>query len=146
MKYSSQAIAKPYFIVAITLFAIQVLFGLIVGMQYLAINIEGITFDTARLIHTNLLIIWLLFGFMGASYYIIPDESERELYNPKLAIQLLWIFLALTIITNLAYLLIPYATLAKITGNQFFPTMGREYLEQPTIIKLGIFAVLCAFT
>ncbi|MDM8564442.1 cbb3-type cytochrome c oxidase subunit I [Candidatus Halobeggiatoa sp. HSG11] len=146
MSYSSQAIAKPYFTVAITLFAVQVLFGLIIGMQYVAINIEGIMFDTARLIHTNLLIIWLLFGFMGASYYIVPEEAEQELYNPKLAIQSLWLFLALTIITVLGYLLLPYATFAKITGNQFFPTMGREYLEQPTIIKLGIFAVLCAFT
>jgi len=146
MLYPSQAVAKPYFIAAIALFAVQVLFGLIIGIQYVMINIPFITFATAKLIHTNLLIIWLLFGFMGAAYYIIPEESEQELYNPKLAVQLFWIFLALTIITTLGYLLLPYATFAKITGNQFFPTMGREYLEQPTIIKLGLFAVLCGFS
>ncbi len=146
MLYSSQAVAKPYFITAIALFAVQVLFGLLLGIQYVMINIPFIAFDTARLIHTNLLIIWLLFGFMGATYYIIPEESEQELYNPKLAIQLFWVFLVLTLITVFGYLLLPYATLAKITGNQFFPTMGREYLEQPTIIKLGLFAVLCGFS
>ncbi len=149
MLYSSQAVAKPYFIAAIALFAVQVLFGLLLGMQYIPVNlpfISFITFDAARLIHTNLLIMWLLFGFMGSIYYIIPEESEQELYNPKLAIQLFWVFLSLTIITFLGYLLLSYATFAKITGNQFFPTMGREYLEQPTIIKLGLFIVLCGFS
>ena len=67
MLYSSQAVAKPYFITAIALFAVQVLFGLLLGIQYVMINIPFIAFDTARLIHTNLLIIWLLFGFMGAT-------------------------------------------------------------------------------
>ena len=35
MKYQSQAVAKPYFIFAIILFAAQVLFGLILGLQYI---------------------------------------------------------------------------------------------------------------
>ncbi|MFK5969964.1 MAG: cbb3-type cytochrome c oxidase subunit I [Candidatus Marithrix sp.] len=144
--YSSQAVAKPYFIAAIALFAVQVLFGLLLGMQYVMVDIQFITFDAARLVHTNLLIIWLLFGFMGATYYIIPEESEQELYNPKLAIQLFWIFVSLTVIMVLGYSLLPYATFAKITGNQFFPTMGREYLEQPTIIKFGLLIVLCGFS
>jgi len=34
MKYASQAVAKPYFIFAIMLFVGQILFGLIIGMQY----------------------------------------------------------------------------------------------------------------
>jgi len=38
------------------------------------------------MVHTNLLIVWLLFGFMGAAYYLIPEESDRELHSPKLAI------------------------------------------------------------
>ena len=34
--------------------------------------------------------------------------------------------------------------LAKLTGNEIFPTMGREFLEQPTLTKLGIVVVaLC---
>jgi nitric oxide reductase subunit B len=35
------------------------------------------------MVHTNLLIVWLLFGFMGAAYYMIPEESETELYSAK---------------------------------------------------------------
>jgi nitric oxide reductase subunit B len=34
MQYSSQAVAKPTFIAAIGLFVGQVLFGLIMGLQY----------------------------------------------------------------------------------------------------------------
>ncbi len=45
------------------------------------------------MVHTNLLIVWLLFGFMGAAYYLVPEEAETELHSPKLAIALFWIFL-----------------------------------------------------
>ena len=38
-----------------------------------------------RMIHTNALIVWLLLGFFGAAYYLIPEESEREIWSPKLA-------------------------------------------------------------
>jgi nitric oxide reductase subunit B len=30
-------------------------------------------------------VVWLLTGFMGAAYFIIPEEADRELYWPKLA-------------------------------------------------------------
>ncbi len=47
--------------------------------------------------------------------------------------------------TVAGYLLVPYAGLAKLTGNDLFPTMGREFLEQPTITKIGIVIVALAF-
>ena len=49
-----------------------------------------------------------------------------------------WIFLVAGALTIVGYLAMPYATLAKVTGNEYFPTMGREFLEQPTITKIGI--------
>ncbi len=114
MKYTSQAVAKPYFIAAIGLFIAQVVFGLIMGLQYVMGDFlfPEIPFNVARMVHTNLLIIWLLFGFMGASYFMVPEESERELWSPKLAIVLFWIFLAASVLTILGYLLVPYASLA----------------------------------
>jgi nitric oxide reductase subunit B len=147
MKYQSQAVAKPYFYAAIALFAGQVLFGLIMGLQYVVGDFlfPEIPFSVSRMVHTNLLIVWLLFGFMGASYYLVPEESETELYSPKLAIILFWTFLVAGVLTILGYLLVPYATLAQITGNEFLPTMGRHYLEQPTITKAGIVIVALGF-
>ncbi len=147
MKYSSQAVAKPYFIAAVGLFVGQILFGLIMGLQYVVGDFlfPAIPFNVARMVHTNLLIVWLLFGFMGAAYYLVPEEAERELQSPRLALALFWIFLVAGVLTILGYLLVPYAGLAKLTGNAIWPTMGREFLEQPTITKLGIVVVALGF-
>ena len=147
MKYTSQMVAKPYFIFALILLLGQVLFGLILGIQY----IDGdflfphIPFNAARMVHTNLLIVWLLFGFMGAAYYLVPEESERELWSPLLAKIMFWVFAAAGVATILGYLLVPYAELTELTYNHLLPTMGREFLEQPTITKIGIVIVVLAF-
>lgn len=147
MKYASQAAAKPYFIFALILFAGQILFGLVMGLQYIIGDFlfPAIPFNVARMVHTNLLIVWLLFGFMGCAYYMVPEESETELFSTKLANILFWIFAAAGVLTILGYLLVPYAALAEMTGNKYFPTMGREFLEQPTITKIGIVVVVLGF-
>ena len=146
MKYQSQAVAKPYFIAAIGLFVAQIVFGLIMGLQYVVGDFlfPAIPFNVARMVHTNLLIVWLLFGFMGAAYYLIPEESERELFSPKLAMLMFWIFLIAGALTILGYLFVPYATLAEMTGNDLLATMGREFLEQPLPTKVGIVIVALA--
>ncbi|MHB1591534.1 MAG: cbb3-type cytochrome c oxidase subunit I [Sulfuricella sp.] len=147
MQYQSQAVAKPYFIAAIGLFVGQVLFGLIMGLQYVIGDFlfPAIPFNVARMVHTNLLIVWLLFGFMGAAYYIIPEEAETELFSPKLALLMFWVFLVAGALTIVGYLAVPYAALAKMTFNDLWPTMGREFLEQPLLTKLGIVVVALVF-
>ncbi|CBL47293.1 Nitric-oxide reductase subunit B [gamma proteobacterium HdN1] len=147
MKYQSQSVSKPYFIAAIGLFFGQIIFGLIMGLQYIIGDFlfPEIPFNIARMVHTNLLIVWLLFGFMGAGYYLIPEESERELHSPKLAIALFWIFLIAGALTIVGYLSLPYARLAELTGNNLLSTMGREFLEQPLITKVGIVIVALGF-
>ncbi|MGV8892105.1 MAG: cbb3-type cytochrome c oxidase subunit I [Burkholderiaceae bacterium] len=143
MQYKSQAVAKPYFIAAIALFTGQILFGLIMGLQYVIGDFlfPAIPFNVARMVHTNLLIVWLLFGFMGAAYYLVPEESERELHSPMLALVTFWVFLAAGVLTIVGYLTVPYATLAAMTGNDLLATMGREFLEQPLPTKVGIVLV-----
>ena len=147
VKYASQAVAKPYFIAAIGLFVGQIIFGLIMGAQYIwgDFLFPAIPFNIARMVHTNLLIVWLLFGFMGAGYYLIPEECERELHSPKLALALFWIFLVAGALTIVGYLMVPYSTLAEMTGNDLLATMGREFLEQPLITKIGIVIVALGF-
>ena len=85
------------------------------------------------------------FELRNLSYYLVPEESERELHSPGLALLLFWVFLIAGALTVLGYLLVPYAGLAKLTGNELLPTMGREFLEQPTITKLGIVVVALGF-
>ncbi len=146
-KYASQSVAKLYFVAALGLFTGQIVFGLTLGMQYLVGDIffPAIPFNVARMVHTNLLIVWLLFGFMGSAYYLVPEESETELYSPFLAKLLFWIFLVAGAATILGYLLVPYAKLAEMTGNNLLATMGREFLEQPLPNKVGIVIVALGF-
>lgn len=147
MQFKSQAVAKPYFIAALGLFVAQIIFGLVMGLQYVIGDFlfPHIPFNVARMVHTNALIVWLLMGFMGATYYLVPEETERELHSPKLALALFWIFLVAAALTVAGYLLVPYARLAELTGNELLPTMGREFLEQPTITKIGIVVVALGF-
>ena len=147
MQFKSQAVAKPYFIAAIGLFFGQILFGLIMGLQYVVGDFlfPAIPFNVARMVHTNLLIVWLLFGFMGAAYYLIPEEAERELHSPTLAMLTFWVFLLAGAATIVGYLAVPYAKLAEYTGNDLLATMGREFLEQPLPTKVGIVIVALVF-
>ncbi|MFP5383445.1 MAG: cbb3-type cytochrome c oxidase subunit I [Gammaproteobacteria bacterium] len=147
MQYQSQSVSRLYFIGALGLFVGQILFGLIMGLQYVVGDFlfPEIPFNVARMVHTNLLIVWLLFGFMGAAYYLIPEESERELYSVKLAQVLFWVFLVAGALTIVGYLTLPYARLAELTGNNILATMGREFLEQPLITKVGIVVVVLGF-
>jgi nitric oxide reductase subunit B len=67
VKYASQSVAKYYFVAALALFTAQIVFGLTLGLQYLLGDFlfPYIPFNQARMVHTNLLIVWLLFGFKG---------------------------------------------------------------------------------
>lgn len=147
LKYKSQSVAMYYFIAALVLFTAQIVFGLTLGLQYLLGDFlfPYIPFNQARMVHTNLLIVWLLFGFQGAAYYMVPEESETELFSPKLALILFWTFLVAGALTIVGYLAVPYAKLAELTGNDLLQTMGREFLEQPLPTKVGIVVVMLGF-
>ena len=147
MKYTSQSVAKPYFIFALILLAGEILFGILMGIQYIwgDFLFPLIPFNVLRMVHTNLLIVTLLFGFMGATYYLIPEEAERELWSPKLAIITFWVFAAAGVATILGYLFVPYAELTQLTFNNLLPTMGREFLEQPLPTKVGIVLVVVSY-
>lgn len=86
MKFKSQKLAYYFFATCMLLFSLQLVYGFIMGFAHM--GMDGlhafIPFNTARAVHTNLLVVWLLCGFMGAAYYIIPDETQRELYSVKL--------------------------------------------------------------
>lgn len=87
MKYKSQIVAYWFFATCMLLLSLQVIYGFIMGFAHMGFdNLHSIIpFNAARATHTNLLVVWLLTGFMGAAYYIIPEESDRELYDVRLA-------------------------------------------------------------
>ena len=87
MKFKSQKVAYWFFAVCMLLLSLQIIYGFIMGFARMGYDVlhPFIAFNTARAVHTNLLVVWLLSGFMGAAYYIIPDESEQDLYSVPLA-------------------------------------------------------------
>ena len=78
---------------------------------------DFIPFNTARAVHTNLLVVWLLSGFMGAAYYIIPEEAQKELVKPKLA--------------YLQLITLALVGVVAIIGYHFNWWEGRKFLEIP---------------
>jgi nitric oxide reductase large subunit len=88
MRYKSQKVAYWFFALSMLLLTLQLVYGFIMGFAHMGYDglHSFIPFNTARAVHTNLLVVWLLSGFMGAAYYIIPEEAEYELVNVKLAL------------------------------------------------------------
>ncbi len=141
MKYQSQKIAQVYFLVAMALFAVQVSAGLLMGWIYVEPNTLSniLPFNVVRMLHTNALIVWLLTGFFGAAYFLIPEESEREIHSEKLA----YIQLAILVLGT-AGVVVTYV-FDLFNGNFFLGKGGREFLEQPLWVKLGIIVAALIF-
>jgi nitric oxide reductase subunit B len=133
MRYASQKIAYWYFVCALALFLAQVLFGVLAGTVYVLPNFlsELVPFHILRMIHTNALIVWLLLGFFGATYYLLPEEAEREIHSVRLAQVQLVLFVG--------------AAALAVVGYLFRIHEGREFLEQPLPLKIVIAAAVLIF-
>lgn len=120
-EFASQRVARPYFVVALALFVLQVAVGIWLALSY-AFPIpqwlaDSVPFSATRAIHTNLLVLWLLLGFMGSTYYMVPEEARRELYSVKLA------YLQLVVLAGTG--------VTAVIGFLFGWTRGRPLLEIP---------------
>ncbi len=119
--YKSQRVAYPYFAVALALFGLQVIMGLWLAINYAFTLpqsvVDVLPFATSRAVHTNLLVLWMLLGFMGGTYFMVPEESKSELHSTKLA------YLQLIILVGTG--------VAALIGFFFGWTKGRPLLEIP---------------
>ena len=119
MRFQSQKVAYYFFATCMLLLSLQIVYGFIMAFAHMGYDVlhNVIPFNTARTTHTNLLVVWLLTGFMGAAYYIIPEESGRELYSVPLA----YLQLAALVIVGVV----------AIIGFHFNYWEGRKFLEIP---------------
>jgi len=134
MKYQSQKVAREYFYAAIPLFFLQVIFGIVSSVKYVwgydpLLNV--LPFNIARTVHLNLLVFWLLLALMGATFYMVCDEIQTELYSVRLARVQLWLLLA--------------SGVPAIAGYFFQWSFGLPFLEQPTLVKLVIVVAALMF-
>ena len=141
MKYQSQKIALAYFAFAMGLFAVQVSMGLLAGWIYLSPNFlaDILPFNVVRMLHSNALIVWLITGFFGAAYYLVPEEAEREVHSVRLA----WLQLLILVVGTLG-VVVTY-TFDLFQGHWLLGTEGREFIEQPKWVKMGIVAAALIF-
>lgn len=119
MKYQSQRVAYWFFAVCMLLFSLQLVYGFIMAFAHMGMDglHNWIPFNVARATHTNLLVMWLLSGFMGAAYYIIPEEADREILSVK------WAYVQL-----IAFVVVG---VSAIVGFHFGWWEGRKFLEIP---------------
>jgi nitric oxide reductase subunit B len=133
MTYSTQRISYLFFATCMLLLVLQITYGFIMAFAHMGYDglHDWIPFNTARATHTNLLVVWLLTGFMGAAYYIIPEESGRELWQPKLAVAQ---WAALVIVSVVA-----------VIGFHFNWWEGRKFLEIPRPLDFLVVADVLLF-
>ena len=133
MRLVTQRLALPYFQAAVGLFILQVIAGLLGAAQYVwpGFLYGWLNFNTLKEMHLNLLVVWLLFGFMGATYYIVPEEAQAEVYSPLLARVQFWLFLATGVVA--------------LAGFALGHTTGRKFLELPRPLAALVVIVILLF-
>ena len=119
LKYQSWKVAWAFFATCMLLLSLQIVYGFIMAFAHMGYDglHSFIPFNTARATHTNLLVVWMLAGFMGSAYYIVPDECDRELWSLPLA----WVQWASLVVVGVV----------AIIGFHFNWWEGRKFLEIP---------------
>ena len=88
MKYKSQKVAYWFFALSMLLFGLQIIYGFIMGFAHAGFDglHEIIPFNTAKAVHLNLLVVWLLSGFMGGGILYYSRRSTTRIGECKVGL------------------------------------------------------------
>lgn len=133
MKFPSQRIAHLFFATSMLLVCLQILYGLLMAVAHMGWDglHEWLPFHVMRSTHTNLLLMWLLSGFMGAAYYLIPEEIDRPVVTPWLGV-VQWAAFVIVGVT-------------AVVGFHFSWWEGRKFLEIPRPLDWLVVADMLLF-
>ncbi|MBT9537062.1 MAG: cbb3-type cytochrome c oxidase subunit I [Nitrospirota bacterium] len=153
IKHESQKIAQNFYTFAVLLFLVQVLVGIIAAVQFIWPDFFILNFNTIRTLHINALVVWLLVGFMGATYYVVSEESETELWSLPLAKFQFWATVVTITTVVLGYIIMGLYPQANILvfGTRLL-NEGREYIEAPRwadimiVVSILLFLLNCFMT
>ena len=140
-----QKLALKYYALAGVLFAAQLLFGLIAGLQYLMPDLlfGVLDFSINRMVHINALVVWLLCGFIGSVYWLLEEEAQHPVVGLKLGNLVFWAFASVVAVVVLVYLLVQ--TGSGEAATIWLITEGREYIEAPRWADIAIVASVLVF-
>jgi nitric oxide reductase subunit B len=149
LKYESQKLAYPYFAMSGLVFFLQIALGLLAAAQFIwpQVMLDLVPFNISKAVHVNCLVVWLLMGFMGMTYYMTPLETEREIYSKKLALGQFWVLSLSAVALVVGYIF------DGITGHQFNVLFlgtgifneGREYINAPRWADIVIIGVILVY-
>lgn len=146
MRYESQKIAYKFFTAAVLLFGVQILMGIIAALQFIKPDLIIIPFNIIRSLHINALVVWLLLGLMGATYYVVPEESETELWSQLLAELQFWATVIVVGLVVIGYIIMGLnPQMNKVIFGTTLLNEGREYIEAPRWADILIVISVLAF-
>jgi nitric oxide reductase subunit B len=132
MQYKSQKMAQNFYTFAILLFLVQVIVGVIGALQFIWPDFFVLKFHIIKTLHVNALVVWLLSGLMGATYYVVPEESQTELWSYPLAQFQFWATVVTITAVVLGYIWMGFDPQAnKTVFGTLILSEGREYIEAP---------------
>ena len=142
---TGQKIAVKYFVVALALFHVQVLFGLLAGLQYIYPEFlyEVLDFNVNRMVHINAMMVWMLCGFIGSVYWLVENEAGTELVGAWLANLGFYILTVAVVAVVVVYLVVQ--TGPGTQASIWLINEGREYIEAPRWADIGILLVMLGF-
>ena len=145
----STAVALPqsrvgakFFLFSGVILGIHLLVGLIAAAQYVwpAFLADILPFNMARMLHINGLVVWLLAGFMGATYLLLAEEAGGRLHSEKAGTVNFWMLAG-----GIAAVIAGYLYMAFSKNFSLAFSEGREYIEAPRWADWAVVAVMLFF-
>jgi nitric oxide reductase subunit B len=143
--YRAQRLGLKYLTASTVLFGAMIVFGVLSSIYYIRAGflLNTFNFSTAKIIHIDGLVIWLLMGFIGAIYWFLPQELEREVEGIGLAELLFWVFCVVVAIVVGVLVVVQYGPASEST--LWFINQGRKYVEAPRWATIGVVVVAGVF-
>ncbi len=143
--YRAQRLGLKYLTASTVMFGAMVIFGLISSIYFVrpGFLLNTFNFSTAKIVHINGLIIWLLMGFIGSIYWFLPQELQCEVEGIGLAEILFWVFCAAVAVVVAIFIFVQYGTASEFS--MWFINQGRKYVEAPRWAAIGIVVVAAVF-
>ncbi len=142
LEYPSQREAYPFFLTAVTLFCLQVLYGLTLAVQHIdPLFLRNVAnFNVNRAVHLNLAIVWIITGFIGMLFYLAPLLSARDLWHPVIARVLLVAIWLAGVWTVISLYFAQFGIAGWFLGQPWFQ-QGLEYISAGRITGVALLVV-----